>query len=431
MVAAAAEEIRRGPRRRPRRRLLRHAQQLLQHGPAQAPPARPRVPRGHARRGGPDDRRIRARRPHPPRPPEAQDLLLRAPAAGLPGLQRADQAALRPGRRDHGEQRARPLRHLPQGRGRSQGQGRRRRHGQGTGSRQQLPRHPQPAGPVRGGPAQVHGGQPGRLAVRRLRQQVLAGLRELFRLRPLLRQLAPGRARHPGRLRGRHLRRPERVHLRLRHRAADDHPRHQQHRPLRHDRRGQEGPQGLQADGPVHGLPLRQHAGALHARPGHALPAHHAPPAGARERTERHPRHAGGADPDGRRHHLPPAIDGRHGPPVLYRRGRGARRRSEVLRGHRRHRHQGDGPVLPARPHREALPPPHGRGLRPRGQDALGGPARCSASRTSASTGRRECGIRRRTRSSSRGAGAPGRLRQRTSAAASRRAWPRCRRTRP
>ncbi|MCK7478191.1 MAG: class II aldolase/adducin family protein [Candidatus Moduliflexus flocculans] len=54
----------------------------------------------------------------------------------------------------------------------------------------------------------------GRLGVRRLRRQVLAGLRELLRLRPLLRQLPAGRARHPGRLRGRHLRRPERVHRR-------------------------------------------------------------------------------------------------------------------------------------------------------------------------------------------------------------------------
>ena len=80
-----------------------------------------------------------------------------------------------------------------------------------------YPRLLRQARPVRSGPDPVHGGQPGRLAVRRLRQQVLAGLRKLLRLRALLRQLAAGHARHPGLLRGGHLRRPERIHGHLRH----------------------------------------------------------------------------------------------------------------------------------------------------------------------------------------------------------------------
>ncbi len=91
---------------------------------------------------------------------------------------------------------------------------------------------------------------------------------------------------------------------------------------------GEEGPQGLQADRPVHGLPLRQHAGALHARPGHALPAHHAPADGAREGPRHHPGDARGTHPDRRCHHFPPPVDGRHGPAVLHGRGRGPRRRS-------------------------------------------------------------------------------------------------------
>ncbi len=103
-------------------------------------------------------------------------------------------------------------------------------------------------------------GQPGRFDIRRLRRQVLAGLREVLRLRALLRQLAPGRPRHPRGLRGGHLRRLERVHGRLRD-AAPGHPaRHQQHRPGRHGQGGRQGAARLQADRPVHGLPLRQHA---------------------------------------------------------------------------------------------------------------------------------------------------------------------------
>ena len=39
-----------GPDQRPRRRLLRHAQRLLQHRPAQAPPLHPRISGRHARR---------------------------------------------------------------------------------------------------------------------------------------------------------------------------------------------------------------------------------------------------------------------------------------------------------------------------------------------------------------------------------------------
>ena len=98
-------------------------------------------------------------------------------------------------------------------------------------------------------------------------------------------------------------------------------------------------------------------------------------------------------------HDLPAPVDRRHGPPVLHGRGRGPRHRPEVVRRHRRHRHQGDGPVLPPRPHREALPAPHGRRLRPRREGRSGRPCACSASRTSASTGRPGCCIRRRTRS--------------------------------
>ena len=76
--------------------------------------------------------------------------------------------------------------------------------------------------------------------LRRLRQQVLAGLRDLLRVRPLLRQLAAGHARHPGLLRSGHLRRAERVHGHLRDRAPGDAARHQQHRSLRHVQGGQE-----------------------------------------------------------------------------------------------------------------------------------------------------------------------------------------------
>ena len=185
---------------------------------------------------------LRPRRPDPARAQAAQDLRLRPAAAGLPGLQRPDQAALRPrasrswrtpsststtsSSRPRARRRSRPW---PRDMAKELGAG------------NAYPDLLRQAGPVRSRPDQVHGGQPGRLAIRRLRQQVLAGLRDLLRLRPLLRQLAPGRPRHPRLLRSGHLRRPERVHGRLRHRAPGHPARHQQHRALRHVQGGREG----------------------------------------------------------------------------------------------------------------------------------------------------------------------------------------------
>ena len=58
--------------------------------------------------------------------------------------------------------------------------------------------------------------------------------------------------------------------------------------------------EGLQADRPVHGLPLRQHAARLPDRRRRMqLPAHHAPADGAREGPGHHPRHARGPDQAG------------------------------------------------------------------------------------------------------------------------------------
>ena len=138
-VRGRRRRVGQGPHQRARRRLLRHAQRLLQHRPAQAAALYPGIPRGHARGGRGDDRRVRPGRADRPRPGQAEDLLLRAAAAGFPGLQRPDQAALRPRRRDHGEQRTRPLRRLPQGRGQRQ---RSRR------SRRTWPRNSAPATPI-------------------------------------------------------------------------------------------------------------------------------------------------------------------------------------------------------------------------------------------------------------------------------------------
>ncbi len=93
------------------------------------------------------------------------------------------------------------------------------------------------ARPVRGGLDEIHGAEPRGRGVRRLRQQVLAGLREIFRVRALLRQFPPGGPRHPGGLRGGYLRRPERVHGGLRDGVSGDAPRHQQLRAARHGTR--------------------------------------------------------------------------------------------------------------------------------------------------------------------------------------------------
>ncbi len=217
MFAAAAEETAQRPHRRPRRRLLRHAQRLLQHRPAQAAALHPRVSRRHGRGGRGDDRRLRPGRPRPARAQGPQGLRLRPPAAGLPGLQRPDQAALRPRRRGHGELRARPLRRLPcrpKGRARSRPSPRTWPTSSGAGNA--YPDLLAKLAQFEVGLTKFMKANLGASTVRRLCRQVLAGLREVLRLRALLRQHAPGRPRHPRGLRGGHLRRPERVHGRLR-----------------------------------------------------------------------------------------------------------------------------------------------------------------------------------------------------------------------
>ena len=68
-------------------------------------------------------------------------------------------------------------------------------------------------------------------------------------------------ARHPGRLRSRHLRRPLRVHRPLRLAGCRHAARHQQLRAERPLRGKHQGHEGLHAPGYLHGLPLRQHPG--------------------------------------------------------------------------------------------------------------------------------------------------------------------------
>ena len=86
-----------------------------------------------------------------------------------------------------------------------------------------------------------------------------------------------------------------------------------------------------------------------------------------------HPRHARGRHRPRRDHLLPPAVRQRGQAALLHRRGRGAARRDDLLRRHRRVRHQGNGPLLPPRADREALPAPRRGGLRPLRQGALRG----------------------------------------------------------
>ena len=126
-----------------------------------------------------DDRRLRGRRPRRHRREGPQDLHLRPAPAGLPRLQRADQAALRPGRRGHGELRARPVRPLPR-RPRTTraitavAKDMAEELGAGNTYPDLLPKLAQFEVAL----DSVRGEQPGRRAVRRLRRQVLAGVRD-------------------------------------------------------------------------------------------------------------------------------------------------------------------------------------------------------------------------------------------------------------
>ena len=250
-----------------------------------------------------------ARRPRPARPEGAQDLRLRPAAAGLPRLQRADQAALRPRRRDHGELRARPLRHLPaRPRARRAIKAVARDMARELGAGNAYPDLLEKLAQFEVALTKFMEANLGRLALRRLRQQVLAGLRDVLRLRALLRQLAPGGARHPGRLRGGHLRRAERVHGHVRDRAPGHAARHQQHGA----RRTCIEAAGKKVGG-IQARPTCSWASTAATRPPlphrrrAEVPAHHAPPDGAGEGARHHARDARRADPAGRDHHLPPA----------------------------------------------------------------------------------------------------------------------------
>ena len=101
------------------------------------------------------------------------------------------------------------------------------------------------------------------------------------------------------------------------------------------------------------------------------VPADPEPPARERQHAGHHARHPRRRHRRRRHHLLPPPEHVRWPAARLHRRGRSPASDHELLRRHRHLRHPADGPLLPPRPHREALLASRRRRLRPLRQSDL------------------------------------------------------------